>query len=298
MLFNLKIFFINVFDLINDLRLHIIFNFFLLVSWFLYTTGVSVKDSVNYAIVSMVMLGFVYLLNRYTDYSYDLIVDKGLKKAPRKLYLILSILLLFLGLLLGLKNVVYLVPILVCFIFGTLYSVKIFFKYPLKNYLIIKDLIGVGARYLIILGGVLLIPGISNSILAMDNGILFLFIKSFPVIVFIIIYELLWDIRDMRSDKIGNVKTVPLTYGKNRTLAFCFFIWLCALLLHVFYVEMNTQFFLRYFIILFFILSVIKITTNMRWFHLMVYTHIILNLLIVNKEVFIYIKCIVSGCYW
>lgn len=268
----------SVFDLINDLRLHVLLNYLFVVSWFLYAAGVSVKNSVSYALFAMCIGGFAYLLNRYTDYSYDVIVDRGLKKAPRRMYLIFSGAFLFIGIFLCLQNTKYLIPVLIGIALGILYSVRTFFKYPIKNYFLIKNIFAAGSKYIgTMIGAALFVP--------MSEAI---FMRSISLFAFYIIYEILWDIRDMESDAAGKVSTIPLLIGKGDTLFLCGAVWLISLSFQFPAVRLTDHFFLKYIVVLFFILSLVKVR-GVRWFHVMVYAHLLLNLVFVNDEIMRYL---------
>lgn len=275
----IKSFSLVIFDTVNDLRLHVLLNYFLVVSWFLHSSGVDVQHSVEYALVAGCAAGFAYLLNRYTDYPYDLIVDKGLTKAPRIVYLLLSSLFLLAALLFSFKDVVYITPLFLGLVLGVFYSVKTFFKYPLKNYFLVKNIFASMSKYIVTFCGVIIFYQVS----------IILLIKSLSMLAFHFIYELLWDIRDVKSDLAGKVSTVPLRFGKNITMGICFFVWLIVLLVQFPFVNHTDYFFLKYVIVLFFILSLLKVS-NVRWFHVMTYVHLILTLTFINKEVVVYIK--------
>jgi 4-hydroxybenzoate polyprenyltransferase len=271
-----------IFDLVNDIRLAVIVNYFLAVSWFLYSLKVGVVVSVEYAAAAASMAGFAYLLNRYTDYHYDLIVDRGLGKMPRNAYLILAAVFLGIGIASVYGSAYHLIPILVGMVFGTIYSVKTLFALPLKNYFLIKNIIATGAKYTVSVGGALALSPVPIS------GIL---IASISMFCFYLIYELLWDIRDVESDRFGNVVTVPIVMGTWRTLQYCFFLWLSGFATLLFLVNYTPYFFIKFAVVLFFIVSLLRVQ-NVRWFHIMTYTHLVLNFTFVNHEVIKYLQSI------
>ena len=267
------------FDLINDLRLHVIFNYFLVVSWFLYASGLSAPRAVSYAALMACLAGFSYLLNRYTDYSYDVIADRGLAKASPKLYLVLSASFFVCSLILVYLYPQYLYPIILGTCLGVFYSVKTIFKYPLKNYFITKNLFAAFSKYLGTMIGVLLVIPFSEGLL----------IRSISMFAFHLIYEILWDIRDIESDKAGNVSTIPNRYGKTLALIICVLIWLISFQAQYFAVNHSEYFFIKYAVVLSIILSLIFVKT-VRWYHVAIYIHIALSLTFINKEVILYIQ--------
>jgi 4-hydroxybenzoate polyprenyltransferase len=249
------------------------------VSWFLYSSRISAEISVEYGLVAMCIGGFAYLLNRYTDYSYDVIVDKGLIKVPRRIYLLFSFFFLFIGLSLMIKNIVYIFPVFLGIVFGIFYSLKTFFRYPLKNYFVIKNIFASGSKYIGTMCGVLLFKPMT----------LVLFFRSISMFAFHLIYEILWDIRDIKSDTVGKVATIPRFFGRDVALGVCFIIWSFSLFSQFIFIKQTDYFFIKYEIVLLFILSLVKIK-DVRWFHVMIYFHIVLNLIFINKEVLIYIS--------
>ncbi len=267
------------FDLINDLRLHVIFNYFLVVSWFLYASGLSASRSVSYAALMACLAGFSYLLNRYTDYSYDVIVDRGLAKVSPKVYLVLSACFFVCGLVLVYVYPQYLFPIILGTCLGIFYSVKTIFKYPLKNYFVTKNLFAAFSKYLGTMIGVLLVIPFSEGLL----------IRSISMFAFHLIYEILWDIRDIESDRAGNVSTIPNRYGKTLALVVCVLIWLISFQAQYFVVNHSEYFFIKYAVVLSIIFSLIFITT-VRWYHVAIYIHIVLSLIFINKEVILFIR--------
>lgn len=270
-----------IFDIVNDLRLHVLLNYLLAVSWFLYGSGLSVKNSVQCALFATCLGGFAYLLNRYTDYSYDLIADRRLKKVPRWLYLAFSGIFLFTGFYMCFQNTVYLIPLPIGIAFGILYSVKTFFKYPIKNYFLIKNIFAAGSKYIGTMIGVAVFIPISEGI----------FMRSISLFAFYMIYEILWDIRDMESDVTGKVSTIPLLIGKRDSLLLCGAIWFVSFSFQISAIHLTDHFFLKYAVVLFFILSLVKVR-GVRWFHIMVYVHLLLNLFFVNDEVLQYLVLI------
>lgn len=267
-----------VFDIVNDLRLHVLFNYFLVVSWFLRSSKVSIQDSVDYAFVALSMATFAYLLNRYADYHYDLIADAGLKKAPRSLYVVISLASLAAATLFLIQRPSHMLPLVVGLVFGVLYSVKTIFPLPLKNYWFTKNLLAVSSKYLVTFGGVLLFVPFTET----------LFIRSISMLVFYFIYEMLWDIRDMVADKVGRVTTIPILIGRKKTLLLCSFIGFSSLVLQVGVLNTTVYFYLKYIAVFFFIVSLIGVR-HPRWFHAMTYVHLVLNLIFQsNDEIFHY----------
>lgn len=272
-------YFFYLFDIINDLRLHVLFNYFLVVSWSLLAWRVSVKNSVEYALTVACIAGFAYVLNRYTDYKYDLIVDKGLKKVRRSTYLFTAIFFLVLGAGLTLRNQSFLFPSFLGFLFGIFYSIKTVLVYPFKNYLFLKNIFASGSKYIITLLGISLFREIDLHLLLM----------TIPLFVSFLIYEILWDIRDIESDRVGNVKTIPGVFGKEWALIICVVVMLLNFVPQVIFFNKSNYFYTTYELLLFFIISLLFVK-NVRWFHVMVYAHILLRLIFINKEVFIYLK--------
>ena len=272
------------FDIINDLRLHVIFNYFLVVSWFLYASGLSASRAVTYAMLMACLAGFSYLLNRYTDYDYDLIVDRGLAKASRRLYAVLSGLFFMLGLGLVYFNPEYFYPVLLGSFLGIIYSVKTVFAKPLKNYLITKNIFAASSKYLGTMIGVLLVVPPTEH----------LFLRSLSMLAFHYIYEILWDIRDIESDRAGKVATIPNTYGKNLALLICVAVWLLSLQVQYFAVSHTEYFFIKYAVVMSIIVSLLFIKT-VRWYHVAIYIHIILSLMFINQEVIVYTKTLVES---
>ena len=271
--------FFKFFDILNDLRLHVIFNYLLLVSWFLYGFKVSVESAVEYAFLSMCMLGAAYLYNRYTDYDYDVIADAGLAKVNRPVYLYFSAFFLAMGLTFWALNDVYPLPIFVGLIFGFVYSSKSFLKYPFKNYLIVKNITAVLPKCIVTFGGLLFFISYTDSV----------FYKGISMVCFYLIYEILWDVRDIQADIVGKVKTLPNTIGKNWSLVVCLLIWVISLSSQYFFVNHTDYFYIKYVVVLSFIVSLF-IVNKVRWYHLMTYTHMVLNLIFINNEVLLYIK--------
>lgn len=274
--------FLSFFDKFNDLRIHVAFNNFLFTSWFLYLCGVSAKISIICATITFFFILFTYLFNRFSDYDYDIFVDTYYKKFNKNTYFILSILSLNVGIFLifffkETLRVSYFPVFVILFLmifFAVTYSVKTFFKYPLKNYLVVKTLYNVSSKFFLVFLLALLFSPVSIQ------QLLIISIAGFCINL---IVSTLWDIRDMRSDLIGKVRTVPLVIGKKKTLLLCGLIWLFSLILINFLGLTSSTFYIRYFILLFFIISIIKIERP-RWFHIIIYAFISLNLLFSNHE--------------
>ncbi len=280
------------FDLVNDIRLHVLLNYFLTVSWLLYAMHASAEGAVEFALVVTFLAGFAYLLNRYTDYHYDLVVDRGLKKFQRSTYLYLSFFFLFLSLLAFYYSSL---PILsfslagtglvIGILFGYVYSVRTFLPKPLKNYFIVKNLISTAAKSVAFIIGAVLLTLADLGTLAV------VLISVFSVHL---IYELLWDIRDINSDSVGNVDTVPTRFGKRVTLIACLGIWSASIIAMSLLSDPNERFFIKYLLILMFILLTF-IISRPRFFHLMIYGHLVLNLFFVNEEVLLYLQGFILG---
>lgn len=277
---------ISFFDMVNDLRLHVALNYFLVVSWFLYSSDVSVERSVGYAFVSMCMLSAAYLLNRFTDYEYDLVVDRGLAKANKTTYMGLSVTALIIGVLGAHHYETSLFPVFLGIFFGISYSMKTAFSFPIKNYFLIKNLFASFSKYIVTLVGVLLfIPLTSNLIF-----------RSISMFAFYLIYEILWDVRDIQSDIYGKVKTLPNTIGKNLSLFVCTLIWSASLSGQYFFVNHTDHFYIKYIVVLSFILSLLFVS-NVRWYQLMTYAHMVLNLIFINEEILLYIKFLIIDIF-
>lgn len=270
---------LDVFDIVNDLRFHVLFNYFLVVSWFLKSSGVNARDAVEYGLTGLSIAGTVYLLNRYTDYSYDLVADAGLAKAPRQVYLVVAGIYFVSGIPYIVQNPITVFPSIFGLAFGTLYSFKTFFRYPLKNYVVSKNLIAAGSKYIGKLGGVLIYVPLTDTLL----------FRSVSGFAFNLIYEILWDIRDMAADKVGKVTTIPLKFGKSTAMLICFSIWLASFVIQFGEVQHTEHFFAKYMVVLFLMVSVLWVK-HTRWFHVMIYVHIIMNLLYVNNEVLQYME--------
>ncbi len=268
---------VDIFDIVNDLRLHVLFNYFLVVSWFLKSSGVDARDAVEYGLVGLSIAGTVYLLNRYADYRYDLVADAGLAKAPRQAYLVAAAVFFFSGIPYIFHNPVTIFPSIFGLTFGTLYSFKTFFRYPLKNYIISKNLIAAGSKYIGTFGGALIFVPFSDLLL----------LRSISMFAFHLIYEILWDIRDIAADKVGKVSTIPLKFGKSTALLICLGIWLSSFGIQFGEVRHTEHFFAKYGVVLFFIVSLVWVR-HPRWFHVMIYVHLVLNLAYVNEEVLRY----------
>lgn len=270
---------LDVFDIVNDLRLHVLFNYFLVVSWFLTASKIDVRDAVEYGLVGLSIAGTVYLLNRYTDHSYDLVADAGLAKAPRQIYLVVAGIFFVTGIPYIIQNPVTIFPSIFGLTFGTLYSFKTFFRYPLKNYIVSKNLIAAGSKYIGTFGGALIFVPFTDLLL----------FRSISMFAFHLIYEILWDIRDVAADKVGKVSTIPLKFGKSTAIFICVCIWLISLGLQLGEVRHTEHFFAKYMVVLFFIASLLWVK-HPRWFHVMIYVHIVLNLMYVNDEILQYMN--------
>jgi 4-hydroxybenzoate polyprenyltransferase len=267
----------DIFDIVNDLRLHVLFSYFLIFSWFLYSSGVGVERSVESALFATCIAGVGYLLNRYTDYPYDIIVDAGLKKAQRSTYLYLTFFFLFLCMLFVYKNLSYVQPAILGLIFGLSYSLKTVFKYPLKNYFLVKNLSAVAFKYVFM---IIFIP-FSTQLL----------IHSISVIIFLFIYEVLWDVRDIESDKAGGVSTLPIVIGKEWALFVCGMLCIASYFSQYFFVNHTDYFFIKYIVAMLFIIALFAINNvGVRWYHVGIYIHILLRLLFINHEILDYIE--------
>lgn len=252
----------------------------------------SAEGAVEFALVVTFLAGFAYLLNRYTDYHYDLVVDSGLKKFQRPTYLYLSFLFLFLSLLAFYYSSL---PILsfplagsglvIGILFGYVYSVRTFLPRPLKNYFIIKNLTSTVAKSVAFTIGAVILTLADLGTLAV------VLISVFSVHL---IYELLWDIRDIDSDRVGNVETLPTRFGKHVTLIACLVVWSASIIAMSLLGDPNERFFIKYLLILLFILLTFVISRP-RFFHSMIYGHLILNLFFVNEEVLLYLRALVLG---
>lgn len=276
-----RIFFVasGIFDVVNDLRIHVLFNYFLVVSWFLKSSGVDTRDAVEYGLTGLSIAGTVYLLNRYADYHYDLVADAGLAKAPRQMYLVAAAIFFIAGIPYIVQNPITILPSIFGLTFGTLYSFRTFFRYPLKNYLFTKNLVAAGSKYIATFGGALIFVPFTDL----------LFARSISMFAFHLIYEILWDIRDMAADRVGKVSTIPLKFGKPIALLACVIIGLVSFSFQFGEVKHTDHFFTKYMIVLFFIGSLVWVK-HPRWFHVMIYAHIVLNLVYVNDEILQYIS--------
>ena len=276
-----RIFFVasGIFDVVNDLRIHVLFNYFLVVSWFLKSSGVDTRDAVEYGLTGLSIAGTVYLLNRYADYHYDLIADTNLTKTPHQIYLMTTAIFFITNIPYIVQNPITILPSIFGLTFGTLYSFRTFFRYPLKNYLFTKNLVAAGSKYIATFGGALIFVPFTDL----------LFARSISMFAFHLIYEILWDIRDMAADRVGKVSTIPLKFGKPIALLACVIIGLVSFSFQFGEVKHTDHFFTKYMIVLFFIGSLVWVK-HPRWFHVMIYAHIVLNLVYVNDEILQYIS--------
>ncbi len=269
----------DVFDVVNDLRIHIIFTSFLTYSWFLSIRSIGdTSEIVEYSILCAVMTGFAYLFNRYTDYSYDLVADKGLKKAPRVIYIWGTVLFLLfgVGMYLYFLKTYLLFPIVTMVIFGYIYSAPTIFKYPLKNYLITKPVFNVLPKTLLMVWGLYLFTGFP---------LLIILILCSNYVLTILIHSIVWDIRDINADIVGNVKTIPNVYGKEVAVILCLVLSFVSYeILHLIYGNVGVYTLWYYAIMLLYIFLSYFISTP-RFFHAEVYFLIVLKLIFVNREV-------------
>lgn len=260
------------FDKLNDLRLHIAFNFFLITNWFLVSLNVPASDSMKYALIFFFFVEFSYLFNRYTDYDYDIIVDSAYKKPEKDTYLYLSYISLFWGALLFLyyDNLFDIKYKLAIFVLGTIsavsYSKNILFKLPLKNYLIVKNIMSAGSKYFVLIAGALLLsPYPAGAILA----------ASLVGFLLNLIFTILWDVRDIEADTVGGVRTLPIVFGKLKTLLICVTLLAVSFLYSILYLERSDAVFLTNQIIILGFIVMVGSVRNPRYFHLMVYIMIL-----------------------
>lgn len=263
---------LETFDKINDLRIHVAFNFFLITSWFLVSLDVPTVLSIKYALVLFFFVEFSYLFNRYTDYSYDLIIDSAFKKLKRETYLHLSYISLFIGTFLffyyeDIFTIHYKILIFIVGLISTIsYSKGIFFKFPLKNYLVTKNLMSAGSKYFMLIAGAFLLSPSSNF-----------FIISTSLVGFLLnlVFTILWDVRDIEADKVGHVRTLPVVFGRKKTILLCFLLLCFSFLYSVFYLHRYDDVFLTNQIIILSFIIMVAFVKNPRYFHLMVYIMIL-----------------------
>lgn len=280
MLYSLGKFFSTSFDLINDLRLHIGLSHFLALSWFLEWLDIDTRHSVEYAFFSMCLLMFAYLLNRYTDYEYDLVADRGLAKFPRKVYLVLAGIFLLIAIALCFTQKEYIALAFLAIAFGWFYSVPTFFRYALKHYFIVKNITAVGSKYTTAVAGAWVFSDISFPYLLLA-GLNFFFIH--------LIYEILWDVRDIESDRVGRVKTIPNVWGKTVALLLCLVIAAVGFFFGWYIRDLSEAFIWKYSLTVAFVLLTFPIVLP-RYFHAMIYGNLVLRFMFVNHEVVHYLR--------
>ena len=92
------------------------------------------------------------------------------------------------------------------------YSKSLFLKFPLKNYLIVKNLMSAGSKYFVLIAGAFLLSPLSINVILATSLVGFLLN---------IVFTILWDVRDIEADKVGNVRTLPVVFGRGKTLLVC-----------------------------------------------------------------------------
>lgn len=258
------------YDRINDLRVNVLFLY--LTTVLMYTSSrIEFYKSLEISFVVFLSASFAYIYNRYTDYDYDLYVDsKNTKFTNKKTYLLISFSFLLLSFSMSALDSRYLYLAFFGAAAGFLYSTKTLFDLPVKNYLLCKNIFAAGSKGIIMYLIFKLFTSLS------DYKILLLSLSAF-IIHFC--YEMMWDIRDIESDKIGNVKTFANKYGKDFSLTLASAIAILGIYFNFYFFESNNERIIyTYLILLFFIMNIyFSKKNNPRLYHLYIYINIFLK---------------------
>jgi 4-hydroxybenzoate polyprenyltransferase len=94
----------------------------------------------------------------------------------------------------------------------------------------------------------------------------------------------MWDIRDIDSDKKGNVKTIANIYGKNVALLISFLLIPLGLIVNLSFRGIGTRILFVYMLTFIFILSIFLLKKNRpRFYHFFIYPNIILKIIFLFK---------------
>ena len=256
------------YDKINDLRLNVLF-LYSLITFLVSIQFLNTIKSLEISILSFFSLAFVYQYNRYTDYEYDQKAE-GLKKIKKNMYLVMSLGSLTISFFMSYFDLKYLNVTIFYLVMGVLYSSKTIFKKPIKNYLLLKNIFAA-----ILVPALQIFIVFNYTTLHSYKIIMLIFI---PVFLLYLCYEVLWDIKDIESDKIGNVRTLPNTIGKERTIILIFAILSFGALynINVLNLSLTNINMMAYFIALIFtIVLYFNKNYNYRLFHLFLYVNIV-----------------------
>jgi len=156
----------------------------------------------------VLLLGATYISNKYFDYQADSISQKEEARQTKTL-IIVPAAMIFLGVLILFLADQMLLPFLLFVPFALLYSIPIG-NFRIKGLSMAKNFYTAGAWLFSIVILILYYGGVQQSFwaTAYDNVGLFLFV---------LIYSLLWDIRDISGDKEAGNRTMPVLFGLNTT---------------------------------------------------------------------------------
>ncbi len=266
------------FDRVNDMRINVILNYFLLVSFFVFKSQsqVSSEDRIAFAAIATAFVGFSYLFNRYTDYHYDIVVDGTEIKLARRTYLWISFGYFAVGSLLLLENPEYFPVLIIGAIFGIPYSVPTILKEPFKNYLFLKTIYSSGSKTAVIFYW---LQCFTTSSLSESIAMSFIFFCSHTV------FGILWDVRDIEADRVGHVRTIPNVYGVGAALTVATAANITGFLIDMSVFDTTVRD-LAFFGLAGVLILLTEFVRHPRFFHTMIYCNIITKLFFVNDREF------------
>ncbi len=156
----------------------------------------------------------IYLFDRAYDANLDYTNDaeESIKGKYTIYFLYFSILLTLMpiGILLYLKLSLF--PYLIAIPFAFLYNIRIFpNQKAIKHYTLIKNL------YSSIFIWTMPIAIILSCYVENPYNFIKVILWSWVTIIYITLGEIIWDMRDMKGDRIENIQTIPVRFGLKNT---------------------------------------------------------------------------------
>lgn len=149
----------------------------------------------------LIGISYIYIINKFFDKNEDVISQPEHAIVPSKKWFILVVV----GGLVPLFFVSQPIYYLTYIVLGTLYSMPVYKHIRIKNIFLLKNI-----------WSALFVWTLPFYVLDLDigqhdvNGYITLFI-------FVVVIELLWDLRDIEGDRKQKVRTFPVVFGWNKT---------------------------------------------------------------------------------
>ena len=195
----------TLFDTVNTYRLHVVaaYLILLLVQIQNFNHAVSTATLTVLGSFSSLLFG-TYLINKYFDYDEDIVSQPNEARRSQKL------LLASLGLIFAPAQILFLlaidpIPYLFFVPIAVLYCIP-FGGVKLKSILFLKNIYAAGSWWLSAIFIIVFYTTYTGTPVTAALAML-------PIFLIVMVFELLWDIRDMRGDAMVGTQTVPVVFG-------------------------------------------------------------------------------------